>query len=132
MPRRRTPPPEPVAGAWEALDGLDPLFQHRARVAAAVLLARHGTLSFSRLKQLLDETDGNLGAQLRKLEDAGYFDVRKAFRDRRPVTWYRLAPRGRRALAAHLEALARLVETGRTGESGEARHMGRMRPRRPS
>ena len=58
MPRRRTPPSEPVAGAWEALDGLDPLLQHRSRVVAAVLLSRHDTLSFSRLKQLLDETDG--------------------------------------------------------------------------
>jgi DNA-binding MarR family transcriptional regulator len=108
-------PPDAPPGTWESLDGLDPLLQHRSRVAAAVLLSRHGTLSFSRLKQLLDETDGNLGAQLRKLEDAGYVGVRKAFQTRRPVTWYRLAPKGRRALAAHLDMLGRLVEAGRNG-----------------
>jgi DNA-binding MarR family transcriptional regulator len=103
----------PAAGPWEALDGLDPLLQHRARIAAAVLLSRHGALSFSRLKALLGETDGNLGAQLRKLEDAGYIGVRKEFQDRRPVTWYRLTPKGRRGLASHLETLDRLVATAR-------------------
>jgi DNA-binding MarR family transcriptional regulator len=105
--------PDGPAGTWDALAGLDPVLQHRARVAAAVLLSRHGTLSFSRLKELLGETDGNLGAQLRKLEDEGYVEVRKEFQDRRPVTWYRLRPKGKRALAAHLGALDRLVATAR-------------------
>ncbi len=107
------PRPESPPGRWEALDGLDPLLQHRSRVAAIVLLSRHGTLSFSRLKQLIGETDGNMGAQLRKLEDAEYIGMRKAFQGRRPVTWYRLAPKGQRALTTHLDALDRLVEVGR-------------------
>jgi DNA-binding MarR family transcriptional regulator len=89
---------------------LDDLLQHRVRIGAAVLLSRHDQLSFSRLKELLDETDGNLGAHLRKLEDAGYLTVRKEFQDRRPVTWYRLTPKGRRALASHLEGLGQLIK----------------------
>ena len=84
---------------------LDDLLQHRARIGAAVLLARHDRLSFSRLKELLQETDGNLGANMRKLEDAGYVTVRKEFQDRRPVTWYGLSPKGRRALSQHLAGL---------------------------
>jgi len=115
------PKPDAVpAGPWDVLEGLDPVLQHRSRVAAAALLARHGQLSFSRLKRLLGETDGNLGAQLRRLEEAGYVTVRKEFQDRKPVTWYRLAAKGRRALAAHLEALGRLVETGRSGADAGA------------
>ena len=58
---------------------LNDLLQHRARLGAAVLLARHEQLSFSRLKALLDETDGNLGAQMRKLEDAGYVKIEKTW-----------------------------------------------------
>jgi DNA-binding MarR family transcriptional regulator len=95
--------------AAQDLGGLDDLLQHRARVTAAILLARHDQLSFSRLKELLDETDGNLGAHLRRLEDAGYLAVRKEFQDRRPVTWYRLTPKGRKALASHLDGLGRLL-----------------------
>jgi DNA-binding transcriptional ArsR family regulator len=92
---------------------LDDLLQHRARIAAAVLLARHDRLSFSRLKSLLDETDGNLGAQLRKLEDAGYVKALKEFQERRPVTWYALTTRGKRALTLHLANLERLIKRAR-------------------
>jgi DNA-binding MarR family transcriptional regulator len=91
------------------LAGLDSLFEHRSRLAACVLLSRADQLSFSRLRQLLDESDGNLGAQLRKLEDAGLISVRKTYLDRRPVSWYRLTAAGRKALVAHLEALTRLI-----------------------
>jgi DNA-binding PadR family transcriptional regulator len=88
---------------------LDALLEHRSRLAICVLLSKTEQLSFSRLKQLLQETDGNLGAQLRKLEDAGYLSAHKEFVARRPVTWYRLTPAGRKALLAHLAALARVI-----------------------
>ena len=96
-----------------SLTGLDDLLQHRVRIAVAVLLSRHDQLSFSRLKALLRETDGSLGAHMRRLEDAGYVTVRKTFQDRRPVTWYRLAPKGRRQLTAHLEGLQQLIKEAR-------------------
>lgn len=106
--------------AANELAELDDLLQHRARITLTVLLSRHGQLSFSRLKQLLDETDGSLGAHLRRLEDAGYLAVRKEFQDRRPVSWYRLTPKGRRALASHLEGLGRLIKhAGGTGGAGQ-------------
>jgi DNA-binding MarR family transcriptional regulator len=89
------------------------------RITVAVLLSRHDQLSFSRLKELLDETDGSLGAHLRKLEDAGYVTIRKEFQDRRPVTWYRLAAKGRRALAAHLEGLGQLISHAGPADDAE-------------
>jgi DNA-binding transcriptional ArsR family regulator len=95
------------------LDQLDPLLQHRSRLGALVLLSTAEALNFSRLRELLDETDGNLGAQLRKLEDAGYLDVRKEFVDRKPVTWYALASRGREALRSHLGALELLIKAAK-------------------
>ena len=91
------------------LDALDAVFEHRARLAIAVLLARHDEISFARFKQELDLTDGNLGAQLRRLEEAGYIALRRVFEKRKPVTWYRLTGAGRRALDAHLAALRALV-----------------------
>jgi DNA-binding MarR family transcriptional regulator len=103
----------PEAGTEPPFVELDDLLQHRARLGAAVLLARHERLSFSRLKELLKETDGNLGAQLRKLEDAGYVNALKEFQDRRPVTWYALTPRGKRALSQHLASLERLIRQAR-------------------
>src|SRR5438128_2115812 len=95
------------------LDGLDPLLQHRSRLGACVLLSTADALSFSRLKSLLKETDGNLGAQLRKLEEAQYIHVRKEFERRKPVTWYSLSPRGRKMLKAHLDALESLIRAAK-------------------
>lgn len=93
----------------KALDGLDPALEHRTRLAIGVLLARHGEISFSRFKQQLGLTDGALGAQLRKLEDAGYLALRRDFVERRPVTWYSLTPPGRKALDRHMRALQAVI-----------------------
>lgn len=87
----------------------DPLLEHRVRLAVCVLLSSTDEISFSRFKQLLQQTDGNLGAQLRKLEEAEYLSVRKVFEARKPVSWYRLSARGRQALGLHLQHLQRLV-----------------------
>src|SRR5687767_13343369 len=92
------------------LERLDALLQHRARLGACALLSGADAMSFTRLKALLEETDGNLGAQLRKLEDAGYVSVSKQFVKRRPVSWYSLTPQGRRALASHLKALEEIIK----------------------
>ncbi len=51
------------------------------------------------MKELTGETDGNLGANLRRLEEDGYLSAAKEFVDRKPVTWYSLTARGRIALA---------------------------------
>lgn len=93
----------------KALDGLDAALEHRVRLAIAVLLARHGEISFARFKQQLALTDGNLGAQLRKLEDVGYLELRRDFIERKPVTWYRLTGSGRQALDTHLRALQSVI-----------------------
>lgn len=91
------------------LDNLNKLLGHRARLGICVLLARHTALSFSRLKELLEETDGSLGAQLRKLEDEGFISVKKEFRNRKPVSWYCLTNKGQSGLEKHLDALKQLI-----------------------
>lgn len=92
-----------------ALEGVSGLLSHRVRLGICVLLSRHSALSFSRLKEILEETDGSLGAQLRRLEDEGFLTVSKEFRDRRPVTWYSLSDSGRKRLGDHLDAISRIL-----------------------
>ena len=93
----------------DALNGFDKLFEHRIRLAICSLLARTDAINFVRLRELLEQTDGSLSAQLRKLEDAGYVAVDKRFDKRRPVSWYSLSDNGRKALGRHLEALGALT-----------------------
>ncbi len=87
----------------------DRLLEHRVRLAICVLLARRDALSFRRLQELTGETDGSLGAHLRRLEEAGYATVHKEFRDRKPVSWYSLTQAGREALEGHVRALELLL-----------------------
>ncbi len=103
-------PADEDAQIREGLKNLSKLLGHRSRLGICVLLARSDALSFSRLKELLEETDGNLGAQLRKLENEGFISVQKEFQNRRPVTWYALTAHGRQGLEAHLNALAQLIK----------------------
>ena len=101
---------DPDVGGLDELASLDGLFEHRVRLAICVLLSKHDAMSFSRLKQVLDETDGSLGTHLRKLENAGYLSIEKTFRARRPVTWYTLTPVGRTRLMDHIANLTRLID----------------------
>src|SRR3546814_14422405 len=94
-------------------DGFDPVLEHGLRLAVSVLLARHGEISFARLKQQLSLTDGKLGAQLSRREDDGYMAPTSAFVQRKPVTAYRVTGKGRRAAkrtSARMEVLSRGVD----------------------
>ncbi len=101
---------DPDIGGLDELASLDGLFEHRVRLAICVLLSKHDAMSFSRLKRVLEETDGSLGTHLRKLENAGYLSIEKTFRGRRPVTWYTLTPDGRTRLMEHIANLTRLID----------------------
>ena len=105
----RSDPGGEVPELQKRLRNLDRLLEHRLRLAITVLLTRHDELSFSRIKELTGETDGNLGANLRRLEDAGYLTARKVFVERKPVTWYALTRSGRAALKGHIAALDDLL-----------------------
>ncbi len=110
MPR---PANDGGGASWGGMDGFDKVLEHRVRLGICVILARNDAVNFQRLKGLLSETDGSLGAHLRKLEDASYLGVSKKFRDRKPISWYRLTKKGRMALETHLKALASLIRQSR-------------------
>ncbi|HEY1414555.1 MAG TPA: transcriptional regulator [Caulobacteraceae bacterium] len=89
---------------------LDDVIHGRMRLGIMAYLADAEVADFSVLKSALGATQGNLSIHLRKLEDAGYIDIEKSFLNRKPLTRARITGVGRRAFAAYLEALARLVD----------------------
>ena len=95
----------------EGTRAMNRLLEHRSRLGACLLLMQTEAMNFTRLRELLGETDGNLGAHLRKLEEAKYVEVRKEFADRKPVTWYLITPAGAQALRAHIAALETLLSS---------------------
>ncbi len=69
-------------------------------------------LEFPKLKALLKATDGNLGAHIATLENAGYIAVEKDFADRKPRTRVSLTSAGRKAFEGHVAYLRELIDGG--------------------
>lgn len=78
-------------------------------VSALAALPEDAKVDFSYLKKLLDLSDGNLGAHLLKLEEAGYLTQEKTFVDRKPRTYLQLTAEGRRAFGEHVAALREIL-----------------------
>jgi len=69
-------------------------------------------LNFVDLRTLLNATDGNLGAHLQKLEEAGYVASEKVFLDRKPCTWLRATAEGLGAYRRHVKFLRDVIGGG--------------------
>ena len=83
----------------------------RLRIMAA-LVSLDGDLqpSFNYLKDMLELTDGNLGAHLRKLEESGYIEICKTFMNNKPYTYVEVTILGRRAFSEHVSALEDILK----------------------
>ncbi|HVN69172.1 MAG TPA: transcriptional regulator [Candidatus Binatia bacterium] len=88
---------------------MDELLLSKVRLGVVAALLNFDWVAFSELARSLDASNGNLGAHLSKLLEAGYVDEEKTFVNRRPLTRYRLTKRGRDAFASHVSQLQALL-----------------------
>jgi len=79
-------------------------------MAALVTLEPTNEVDFTYLRDLLDVTDGNLGAHLRKLEEVGYISVNKVFVERKPHTYVSATTAGRKVFQEHVAALESILK----------------------
>lgn len=79
-------------------------------MAALKALPDREQIEFVRLRALVGATEGNLGAHLNTLEQAGYIEVEKDFVAKKPRTRVRLAKAGRRALENYIAYLREIVD----------------------
>ncbi|HEV2214905.1 MAG TPA: transcriptional regulator [Terracidiphilus sp.] len=91
------------------LPELNPVIHGKLRLAVLSLLSSVEDAEFTWLRTKTGSTDGNLGAQLAKLEEAGYVTVTKQFVARKPQTIYRMTETGRAALGEYVQALKALL-----------------------
>ena len=91
------------------LPELNPVVHGKLRLALLSLLVGVEEAEFTWLRSKTGSTDGNLGAQLLKLEEAGYIAVEKKFVERKPQSTYRITEAGRTALSEYVQALKQLL-----------------------
>lgn len=114
------------------LPTLDPLLHQPARTQIVAFLSGRGQASFSDLKHALDVTDGNLGAHLAKLVEAGLVKAGEGMVSGRAQTLFQLTPAGRSALAQYVARLTSLMKIGAPQGTRTARPLvHRTKPRTP-
>jgi DNA-binding PadR family transcriptional regulator len=91
------------------IKNINEIFTAKIRLGAMALLAMEKMMDFMTLKNRLEVSDGNLGAHLRVLENAGYVKVDKQFIDRRPKTTYTVTNKGLKAFNQHLQELESII-----------------------
>ena len=92
---------------------LDSIIHQPARLrimSSLVALDQDEQVEFTYLRDLLKLTDGNLGAHLTKLEEAGYIKIEKAFVARKPRTFINTTGKGRDAFTEHTAALQQIIQ----------------------
>ena len=88
---------------------LDPLLHSQLRLAVMSLLISVEEADFTFLKDKSNSTAGNLSVQLDKLEKAGYIEIEKSFKGKRPLTTCRITQTGVRAFEAYVENLKNYI-----------------------
>jgi DNA-binding transcriptional ArsR family regulator len=83
----------------------------RLKIMAALNAASRGDwIEFTRLKTIVNATDGNLGAHLETLSKASYVSIDKRFEGKRPQTRIKITAAGRKAFNEHVAYLRGVLD----------------------
>ncbi len=96
----------------EPLEQFDSILLSQVRLGVVSVLVGRGETTFTELRSLLGLTQGNLGAHLQSLEQAGYIEINKEFVKRKPRTTAKLTPVGREAFLSHVARLDQIARGG--------------------
>ncbi len=88
-----------------SFEKLNPLLHSQLRLAIMSLLVSVEKADFSFIKEKTEATSGNISVQIGKLEDAGYLNVKKTFKNKRPNTSYRITQKGVKAFEKYVDNL---------------------------
>jgi len=92
---------------------LDRLVHEPARLMLLMILQGVREADFLYLLREGGFTQGNLSGHLLKLEEAGYVEIEKKFKGKRPLTLCRLTSKGEAALSAYSHNLIRALQSNR-------------------
>ena len=93
-----------------ALNEIDRLIHEPARLMVMALLYVVSSADFTFILNQTGLTWGNLSAHISKLEEAGYLEVEKAYKGRRPNTLLRLTDQGRAAFQIYRRNLKQVLD----------------------
>ncbi len=93
-----------------ALNDIDRLIHEPGRLMLMALLYVVQSADFTFLMSQTGLTWGNLSAHMTRLEEAGYIQVEKSFKGRRPNTMLSLTPKGRQAFKTYRQNMKHILD----------------------
>ena len=93
----------------KTLADIDPLVHAPARLMVLTYLYVVESIDFVYLKRVTELSWGNLSRHLTKLEAAGYVELEKTFKNKKPHTMIRLTDQGRAAFRAYKAGLQEVL-----------------------
>ncbi len=88
---------------------LDPLLHSQLRLAVMSFLVANGDTDFKQLQNETGATPGNLSIQLRKLEEAGYIQIEKTFKNNYQRTVVKITSKGLNAFEQYVDTLQQYI-----------------------
>jgi DNA-binding MarR family transcriptional regulator len=104
-------PPDAGNRGIESLSGIDRLIHEPARLMIMSSLYVVESADFLFLVRQTGLTLGNLSSHMSKLEAAGYLEIEKSFRGKKPHTMLRLTRAGREAFNAYRQNIEQALGT---------------------
>ena len=95
---------------------LNPLLLSQLRLAIMSFLMVAREADFNALKAQTQATSGNLSIQIGKLQEAGYIEVLKTYKNNYPLTVCKIAPAGIEAFEAFYRDLKEYFQEKRNDE----------------
>jgi DNA-binding MarR family transcriptional regulator len=92
-----------------SFDDLDPLLHSQLRLSIMSLLISVKEADFTFLQEKTEATSGNLSVQISKLEKAGYLEVTKSFKGKKPNTSCSITDKGIAAFEDYVNTLQQYI-----------------------
>jgi DNA-binding MarR family transcriptional regulator len=88
---------------------LDPILHSQLRLSIISILITVGEANFSFIKDTTKAAAGNISIQITKLQEAGYINVEKTFKNNYPNTVISITDKGRTAFEEYVKNLQKYI-----------------------
>ncbi|MBC8181421.1 transcriptional regulator [candidate division KSB1 bacterium] len=89
---------------------LDPLLHSQLRLAIISMLITSEKVEFTHIKEETKAAAGNISIQIKKLQEAGYINVEKTFKNNYPKTMLSITDKGVKAFESYVNDLRKYID----------------------
>ncbi len=88
---------------------LDPILHSQLRLTIISSLISLNETDFNHIKEITKAASGNISIQIKKLQDAGYIQVEKSFKNNYPNTTLTITDKGVKAFETYVNNLKKYI-----------------------